>query len=124
MITYNQVGLPTEEDLENADAWAEEEFDATENGEGGANDNSNNNNNNSNKNNSGTKNAARTPSSNKKTRSRFHKQTKNMFGPKIAKSFHNPERARALIEVEKNYRADYRRLMMEGMVSKIGISWW
>ena len=107
MITYNQVGLPTEEDLENADAWAEEEFDATENGEGGVNDNSNNNNNNNNKNNSGTKNAARTPSSNKKTRSRFHKQTKNMFGPKIAKSFHNPERARALIEVEKNYRADY-----------------
>ena len=50
-----------------------------------------------------TRKSAETPSKVK----RVAAQKKKVFGPKIAKSFYNPERARALIEVEKNYRADY-----------------
>ena len=89
MITYNQVGLASGEKLEEADDWAQKEFgDAIEPEKANI---------------SSTRKSAETPSKVK----RVAAQKKKVFGPKIAKSFYNPERARALIEVEKNYRADY-----------------
>ena len=89
MITYNQVGLASGENLEEADDWAQKEFgDAIEPEKTNI---------------SSTRKSAETPSKAK----RAVAQKKKVFGPKIAKSFYNPERARALIEVEKNYRADY-----------------